>query len=165
LKRILFVSLVFCLAIAHRTEAGVDIAPDCRIANRPPGRCGWCAVETLARHHRIKALYGLVEKNSSQSRPRDIERVVTASEVKFRLQQRGSQSTEILQYAIRNGLGAAIGFRPACGGSGGHIVTLVDFGPEEVRYIDPNYSDRVRMMDRETFRERWDGFALILDRP
>jgi hypothetical protein len=122
-------------------------------------------VETLARHHGIKALYGLVDRNSGPSRPGDLERAVTASEVRFWIQQRGSTSTDILDHAIQSDLGAVVGLRPASGGHGGHIVTLVDFGAEEVRYIDSNYPDRVRLMDRETFLERWDGFALILARP
>jgi hypothetical protein len=90
--------------------------------------------------------------------------VVAASGVKFRIQRRGARNTDILRQAIGEDLGAVVGFRPSTGASGGHIVTLVDFGPEEIRYIDPNYPDRVRMMDLETFMERWDGFALILDR-
>jgi hypothetical protein len=157
--------MVLCLSLPGIVAAGVDIPLDCRVANRPPGRCGWCAVETLARHQGIKALYGLVDKSSSQSRPKDIERVVAASHVKFRVQQRGARSTAILQQAIRDDRAAVVGFRPAAGATGGHIVTLVDFGPEEIRYIDPNYPDRVRMMDLEAFIARWDGFALILDRP
>ena len=165
MKRILFLGLVFCLGISSAANAAVDISLECRMANRPPGLCGWCAIETLARHHGIKALYGLVERNSSQCGPADIERAVAAREVKYHIQQRGKTSTQILRYAIRNNLGAVVGFRPVAGGNGGHIVTLVDFGPEEIRYIDSNYPDRVRMMDLETFLERWDGFALVLDRP
>jgi hypothetical protein len=164
-KRIVFIGLVFSLGLSSTANAAVDIAMDCRVANKPPGLCGWCAVETLARHHGIKALYGLVERSSSQSRPADLERVVAASEVGFRVQRRGQRSVEILRYAINQQLGAVVGFRPGCGASGGHIVTLVDLGPEEVRYIDPNYPDRVRMMDLENFMQRWDGFALILHRP
>jgi hypothetical protein len=164
-KRIVLFACVFLLSAPRLVAGAVDIAPECRVANRPPGRCGWCAVETLARHHGIKALYGLVDKNSSQSRPADLEKVVAASQSRFRVQQRGAQGTEILDHAIRSRLGAVVGLRPSTGNAGGHIVTLVDFGPEEVRYIDPNYPDRVRMMDREGFMERWDGFALILDRP
>ena len=144
----------------------VQIPSECRVANRPPGRCGWCALETLARCHAIKPLYGVAEKHPTQSRPRDLEGVVAATEVKYRIQNRGSRSTEILRDAISKGLGAVVGFRPVYPGEGGHIVTLVDFGPKEVRILDPNDKDgRVRTMDLDTFLDRWDGFTLVLDRP
>ena len=142
----------------------VQIPSDCRIANKPPGRCGWCALETLARRHAIKPLYGVVDKHPAQSRPRDLEGVVAATQVKYRIQERGSRNTEILRDAISRDLGAVVGLRPLYPGAGGHIVTLVEFGPKEVRILDPNDADRrVRAMDLETFLNRWDGFALVLD--
>jgi hypothetical protein len=144
----------------------VDIPEACRIANLPPGRCGWCSVETLARHLGIKTLYGMTDKNPSNSRPRELEAALTAHKVKYRIQGRGNTSTGILQDAIREDLGAVVGFRPLCKGEGGHIVTLVDFGKEQVRILDPNDKDqKVRTMDMDTFLERWDGFALVLERP
>ena len=144
----------------------VPIPSACRIANRPPGRCGWCALETLGRYLCIKTLYGLVEKHPTQSRPRELEKVLTENAVKYHSQSRWCRSTAILQEAVRDNLGAVIGFRPAYSGGGGHIVTLVDFGTKEVRILDPNDADRhVRTMDLDTFLDRWDGYALVLDRP
>jgi hypothetical protein len=56
-----------------------------------------------------------------------------------------------------------VGFRELFPGAGGHIVTLIDLGAEEVRVIDPNDPDhRVRTMNRERFFYWWDGFALVL---
>jgi len=164
-KRMCFISAMMVLIVPALSTAEVDIPGECRVANKPPGRCGWCALETLARRHGIKALYGLVEKQASQSRPKDLERVVAASELKYRLQHRGTQDTDILHFAVREDLGAVVGFRPESRGAGGHIVTLVDFGDDDVRYIDPNQPSEVRTMDAETFMDRWDGFALVLHRP
>jgi hypothetical protein len=161
-----FSSLLLFLLIPTVALAEVQIPSDCRVANRPPGRCGWCALETLARRHCIKPLYGVVEKHPSQSRPKDLEREVKAGEVKYRIQGRGSRSTDILHDAIREDLGAVVGFRPDSPGAGGHIVTLVDFGPKKVKILDPNDNGgQVRTLDLDTFLDRWDGFALVLDRP
>jgi hypothetical protein len=165
-KPAVFIALLLCLLLPSFALAEVQIPLACRVANLPPGRCGWCALETLARHHSIKALYGVVAKNATNSRPKDLEGAVIENGVKYRSQRRGCLSTEILEDAIRENLGAVVGFRPLSAGGRGHIVTLVDFGDAEVRIIDPNDTDRrVRSMDREMFLERWDGFALVLERP
>jgi hypothetical protein len=120
----------------------------------------------LARHLSITALYGIVEKHPTQSRPSDLEAALTTLRVRYHLQSRGSRNTDILRNAISQNLGAVVGFRPAYAGAGGHIVTLLDLGPEEVRILDPNDSDgRVRIMSLDSFLTRWDGFALVLDRP
>jgi hypothetical protein len=154
------------LLLPALAPAEIEIATECRVANRPPGCCGWCAVETLARHHHIKALYGLVDRYPMQSRPRDLEGVIAACAVDYRIQNRGDRSTEILREAIRQGLGAVVGFRPPTPGACGHIVTLVDFGHTGVRFLDPDDTQgRVRTMDLDTFLDRWDGFALVLHPP
>ncbi len=166
LERAFFIPLFLLLILPTVALSEVKIPIECRVANRPPGRCGWCALETLARRHGIKPLYGLVDKNPTQCRPRDLEGVVAAREVKYRIQGRGPRSTGILRDAIRENLGAVVGFRPEFPGAGGHIVTVVDFGPKQVRILDPNDTDgHVRTLDLDTFMDRWDGFALVLDRP
>ena len=93
-KRICGLALLvalFVLPCAGRAE--VNIEPDCRMKNRPPGRCGWCALETLARHHRVTALYGLTRTHPWQASPEDLESAVTKAHVAYRLQERGERRT------------------------------------------------------------------------
>jgi hypothetical protein len=144
----------------------VRIAKACRVANQADGRCGWSALETLARHHGITGLYGLGERYPANTRPKDLEGAVVATGAKYRIQGRGCRDTDLLRSSVRDNLGAIVGLRPAYPGGKGHIITLVDFGSDEVRYLDPNDKDReVRTMSVESFLERWDGFALVLERP
>jgi hypothetical protein len=165
-KTALFIAPLLWLLLPSIAFSEVQISSDCRVKNRPPGRCGWCALETLARHHRIKALYGVVANHACDSRPKDLQGVLEASGVKYRMQARGLRSTRILEKAIHENLGAAVGFRPLVSGGRGHIVTLVEFGAEEVRILDPNDKDgQVRSMHLDAFLERWDGFALVLEHP
>jgi hypothetical protein len=148
---------------AGEVRAEVNIPMDCRVSNRPPGRCGWCALETLGRHQHIKSLIGLTEKNARLASPDDLEQVLTEKGIPYQIQDRGQFDTRVLQSALKRNHGVVIGFRELFPGAGGHIVTLIDLGAEEVRLIDPNDPDhRVRTMSRERFFYWWDGFALIL---
>ena len=143
--------------------AEVDIPMDCRVSNRPPGRCGWCALETVGRHQRIKSLFGLTDKNARLARPEDLEQVLAERRISYQVQERGQFDTGILLLALQKNHGVVVGFRELFPGAGGHIVTLIDLGSDEVRVIDPNDTDhRVRTMSRERFLYWWDGFALIL---
>lgn len=161
-SRCLALSLLLLLARGVRAE--VPIPLDCRIPNEAPGRCGWCALETLARYLHIEALYGLTQKHASTASPGDLKEVLRARKVAFRAQERGDRDTVILRSAVDKKLGAVVGFREVYPGSGGHIVTLIDFGPEEVRLIDPNDADgHTRVVPLERFLFWWDGFVLVLE--
>ena len=163
-KRFRAIALVVALSfLPCAARADVDIEPGCRMKNRPPGRCGWCALETLGRHHHIQALFGLVEDHASIANPDDLTALLDKAKVRYTLQQRGDRDTALLRSACTQGLGAAVGFRPLHEGAGGHIVTLVSFGEDTVKVIDPNDQDgRVRTMPRERFLDCWDGFTLVL---
>src|SRR5712692_1932780 len=155
-------ALLLWIPLGH-IRAEVDIPLDCRVSNQPPGRCGWCALETLGRHQHIKSLSGLTDKNPRQARPEDLIQVLHAKSIHYRIQARDNFDTEILRQAVQSNHGAVVGFRELRPGAGGHIVTLVDFGPDEVRVIDPNDSDhRVRTLTRDRFLHWWDGFVLVL---
>jgi hypothetical protein len=162
--RALVLTLVFGWSCAVQAE--VKITPEERVENRPPGRCGWAAVETLARHHGITALYGLADDNPTSADPEDLEEALVHAAVKYRIQYPGTRSNRILRYAIEKDCGAAVGFRELYPGAGGHIVTLVDFGPKVARVIDSSDKEfRVRTMQRDKFLSWWDGFVLVLEKP
>src|SRR3954454_1962084 len=156
------VALAVLLLLPLAGWAEVKIPLECRVKNRPPGRCGWCSLETLARYHGAKLFYGITDDHDCRAAPEDLEETLASNGIAYRIQRPGTESTKILDYAIKKGRGAVIGFRELTPGSGGHIVTLVDFGPDEVRVIDSNDADRrVRTMTRERFLHWWDGFALV----
>jgi hypothetical protein len=161
----LFAGLLLWMVVeaAPVAQAEVNIPLDCRVSNQPPGRCGWCALETLGRHQHIKSLIGLTDKNPRQARAEDLVQVLEAKGIRYHIQDRDQFDTDILHRAIQENHGAVVGFRELHPGAGGHIVTLVDFGPDEVRVIDPNDADhRIRTMTRDRFLFWWDGFVLVL---
>lgn len=164
IKRLLSFTLTLLLLLPGVLRAEIRVSAVCRIRNRPPGRCGWCCVETLARHHKIEALYGLAEQNASRCDVSNLETAVTAADVGYRIQYPGNRGETILRYAVRHNLGAVVGFRELYPGAGGHIVTLIDLTEDSVQVIDPNDADgRTRRMSLNRFLYWWDGFALVLD--
>ena len=151
-------------AFAFPAAAEVNIPTDCRIKNRPPGRCGWCALETLARHQHIEPLYGLTDYQARRAGPQDLEDALAENGIGYWIQYRGCYDTKILRDAVRRDRGVLVGFRELYPGKGGHIVTVIDLGPDAVRVIDSNDGDgRTRTMSRDGFFHWWDGFALVLN--
>lgn len=154
---------VSLLLAASPAQAAIHIAPECRVKNRPPGRCGWCALETLARHHGLNAIYGFAARHPCMCSPRSLEESLLEAGVRYRIQYPGNRGRGILHYAIDEELGAAIGLRGPSVGPDGHIVTLVDLTPDKVRYLDPNDADgRTRTMSLRRFLLHWDGLAIVL---
>ncbi len=164
MKRVLgLVALSAVFVVPFSPAAEVQIEATCRIKNLPPGRCGWCAVETLARHLHLKRLHGITQAHATRTTLEDLEEVIVEAGVTYRIQRPGDLDTTILSTAVGAGLGAAVGFRELYPGAGGHIVTLVDFTDQTVKVIDPNDSDgRTRTMPLDRFLYWWDGFALVL---
>src|SRR5437870_4408928 len=103
-KQILSFALTLLLLLPSAIRAEVKVPATCRIRNRPPGRCGWCSVETLARHHKIEALYGLTEHNASRCDVGNLETTVADADVPYRIQYPGSRNQAILRYAVQHSL-------------------------------------------------------------
>jgi hypothetical protein len=163
-KSLWYIALPLSLVLPGPAWAEIDIAPACRVKNSPPGRCGWCAVETLARYHGLRGLYGLAQKNPSTCNPGNLEEALVETGICYRIQYPGRHKLAILRYAIREKLGAVIGFRQPSPNSIGHIVTLVDFTEAAVKIIDSNDTDLpTRQMSLDRFLAEWDGFALVLE--
>lgn len=164
-----FLGLVLADGPAH---ADIHIAPHCRVKNRPPGRCGWCALETLARYHGLKAVYGLADRHPCTCSPRSLEAALRQTGVRYRMQYPGCRNRSILHYALSEELGAAVGLHAegraeAHGamhsGVDGHIVILVALTLDTVRILDPNDTDgHTRSMSLRRFLARWDGLAVVL---
>ncbi len=161
LREILFLAALLLPAALH---AEVPIPLACRVRDLPGQRCGWCALETLARYHGITDLYHLADKHTSPARPEDLEAALDEVDVNYMVQDPGCRDKNLLRYAVREKQGALVGFRERRPGAGRHIVTLVDYGPDEVRVIDSNDADgRIRTMPLKRFLSWWDGFVLVIE--
>jgi hypothetical protein len=163
-RKTCWLTLTSIVLLTGAVWGGVDIPATCRIKNQPPGRCGWCSLETLGRYHQLRALYQLSEKNATRSSSESLLTTLDKLGIPYRFQPCGEFSKDILSYAVSQGLGATVGFRELHPGAGGHIVTLVEFTDDLVRVIDSNDQDgRIREMSAARFLYWWDGFALVLE--
>jgi hypothetical protein len=164
LRRLRHLALFALLLAPSSVPAEVKVSMACRIKNRPPGLCGWCAIETLGRHHKLTTLYGLTDHHSACCQVSDLEDALDQAGVPYRIQYAGDTNLAILKHAIREDLGAVIGFRELRPGAGGHIVTLIDLTDDTAKVIDSNDVDRrTRVMSLDHFLYWWDGFALVLE--
>ncbi len=155
--------LLLLLLAGPAAAAEINIAPSCRVKNRPPGRCGWCALETLARHHHIEAMYGFTARHPCTCSADSLEESLLRTGVRYRIQYSGCSSQEILKFAMRRGLGAAVGLLEGGSADEGHMVTLVGFSAHAVKIIDPNDANgRTRRLSLEQFLSSWDGLAVVL---
>lgn len=146
-------------------SAQITLDPSSWVPNRPPGRCAWCALETLARHHNIPALHNLTRDKDSVSSIRDIEELLQAKKVSYQIQYCGSYTMDLLKTAIQKKRGAVVGFRPLITQTTGHIVLVTNLEEHSVTVLDPNDTMVTpRRMDRVRFTAWWDGFTLVLDK-
>jgi hypothetical protein len=103
-KRSLWTAFLFVLLVPSAGRAEVAIPLDCRVRNLPGERCGWCALETLARFHQIEDLYHLADKRTGRASPEDLEATLDEANVNYRVQDIGCRNKAILHYAVREKL-------------------------------------------------------------
>ena len=111
IRSLRWIALLVLVLVPSLVEAEVTVPASCRIKNRPPGRCGWCAIETVARQMKIETLYGITDSHSCRSCPADLETALTEAGVPYLIQYPGTSDTAMLKTAISKGRGAVVGFR------------------------------------------------------
>lgn len=128
-----------------------------RVPNRTGSQCGWSSLETLARHHRIQALYDLTRQYHGLSSPGQVAQVLGARGVRYRQQQPGQRDTGIL-----TGEGRRLGCLVGLGGK--HAVTCLGSDGQTVRVIDNEGPRALEVQDwpAAQFLAQWDGWAVVL---
>jgi len=163
--------LLALLLLPLTVFAEVKIDVKNRVPNKEPGYCTWCSIETLGRHHNIKALFDLVENRSDNNLGTDkaIYRQLKKLKVKFKMQYFGGKKTSLIEYAIKNDLGCAVGFKPYAFGSSverrsAHMVTMIDFNKKQIKFIDPCDCKNIYTKSRQWFDKYFDGAVIVIER-
>lgn len=60
------VAFLLLLVFSSSIFSQVIIEKENRVENRNPGYCAWCCLEMLGRHHKIEALYNLLDEREKE---------------------------------------------------------------------------------------------------
>ncbi len=162
--RIRLLAVILATFVPNFAHADVPIERSDRVHDRWGDRCGWCALETMANYFDITELHQLADKRTGPATLADLESILDGVNVNYRAQDAGCRNKQILSYAVRENLGAIVGFRERTPGGQRHLVILVDYGPDTVRVLDSHDADgRVRTMPLKRFLSWWDGSALVIE--
>lgn len=164
--------LLALLLLPLTVYAEVKIDVKNRVPNKEPGYCAWCSLETLARHHNVKPLFNLVENRGDKNEGTDraIYRQLKKLNVKFKMQwmskkKTDKKKTDLIEYAIENDLGCAVGFLPrAFGHPSAHMVIIIDFNKKQVELIDSSDHKRTYVKSRRWFDKYFDGSVIVIER-
>jgi hypothetical protein len=157
-------TLFFFLAISY-SQADVKIDKKHWVKNRSPGYCTWCGLDTLARHHEIKPLIGIVDhrvKNKLPSGGTNYEVIKALDQAKVDYTLNTVSNYKLLTDVCDDGIGAVVSMfhYPTYGDY--HSVTLVDITPTRVRFIDSNDLREEMTYPRSNFESKWDGISIIV---
>ncbi len=146
----------------------VDIKPEHRIPNRPPGLCCWVSLATLGYHHHIKELYRIdEEEKGTLAYASNVREALNKRKVKFKQQDDnprwfGGCNDDIIKEAIKRNLGCVCGVREGALGASAHAIIVVDYNDKTVEYIDPN-TCTVWVASRAWWDINWYGFAVFVE--
>lgn len=144
----------------------VSIAMEHRVENRGP-RCFWSVMETLGRHNKIRQLYGITNTFKEAPERAEVPSFLKRYRLRYEMQWAGNHDTTILKRGCDKGLGVAICISYSIETHQGpmeqaHMMTLVSYTENYVRFIDPNKPGKVQQADHRWFRKYWDGWSIIL---
>lgn len=82
----LLCKILILLLLSSQAQAEVVISPKNHMQNQDPGRCAWCALETLTRTHGYKNSEGMVESNPRGAYQRDMIAELDKYQINYEVQ-------------------------------------------------------------------------------
>lgn len=154
-----FILILLSLSITlNSVYAEAVIQDECRATNIQPGYCGWCCIQTMSKHQKIKEGYNIVESrksdpdfwyngiltNRGSATDEEFKNKLNTLKIKFKNLPTGSDFRSVLNFikiTTVHGQGCLVVVAqglpttPRC-----HAITVVDINEEEgwYRYIDSN---------------------------
>lgn len=179
-----FFAPLFLLLFSTFAWADAYIPEKHRVKNEWPGYCSWASIETLCRHQKIKAGYGLKEarkldpdficpsgeiipKNFGRDEP--IGAKLDSLGIRYKMHPSGlidEAGLEQILSAVSSGRGAIVAVsngQPTTKLSETHVIVVLEFNDSEYLYFDSNDPGKNYRGSRAWFHSVWNGFVLTLD--
>ena len=162
--------------------AEVYIPVKYRIENENPGYCTWASIETVCRHQKVKAGYGLknarkldkdfvlpwgevVPKNFGRDEP--VRAKLDSLGIRYTMHPslvRDEEGIRQIKGAVSSGKGAIVAMWQGWPTTGEcHVITIIDFNEDDYVYIDSNDVGKNYRGSRRWFETFWTGFVLTIE--
>lgn len=169
LRKILPVFLL--LSLPSLSLAGITVENKHRIPNAPNGVCAWASLETLARHHGIKNLYGIRDhyanwRDSNNQKWRggadadDLVQQCMLLQVPVKGFKHGPWN--LMQKACDQNLGCVIGIQDWPSEGDKHALTLIDWKDDWIWFLDCNDTGHVYKAEVKWLEQHWMGFVVVI---
>lgn len=169
LRKILPIFLL--LSLPSLSLAGITVENKHRISNAPNGVCAWASLETLARHHGIKNLYGIRDHytnwRDSEGRQwcggadaNDLIEQCLILKVPVKGFKHGPW--DLMQTACDKNLGCVIGVKDYPSEGNKHALTLIDWKDGWVWFLDCNDTSHVFKAPVGWLERHWMGFVVVI---
>jgi hypothetical protein len=135
----------------------LDVAKENRIPNRTGSQCVFCAIETLARHHKITQLYDLTQKYRGPSGPGQVAAILKARGIDFNQRWPGQPYESFIKKACAYGYGCLVSV-----GHGRHAIACVGCDETHIYVIDNGPNRETQAWSWQRFRGTTDGWVCVI---
>ncbi len=146
----------FYVKVKHRVENGKD-----------NGYCAWAALDTIARHRKIKPLIGVSDpfkETGNGATVQDVQRHCKKLGISCRIWEPYNKNLTELKRACDKKLGAIASFKVYHKGKVySHAVLVTGYDKRYVYYIDSNEPDTYYRANWSWWHRRWTGWMVIID--
>jgi hypothetical protein len=158
---------IIAVLLLASSAAALELPEACRVRNRVGGFCTFACLDALARCHNVKPLQGILEAevarspNGSRGYDDKVNDRLQALGVPFLLQRHGDYRRDLLErYAETRG--CVVTLRHGNPWSiGSHSVTVLRYA-DEVKFYDPNRTQKIWTCGRGWFDYWWGGNAIVI---
>lgn len=157
-----FFVLVLAVFLTTPVFSQVNIATKNQVSNKS-NACGWCALETLGLHYKIKSLYGVTARKvggdglTSQWMLRD---ELVRLKVPHTFSEPGTYNSTLLYDSLSRGQAVIVSLllQP----DRGHSVIVTNITDRYVEFLDSNKVGVLQRMPKQQFNHYWTGGCVVL---
>lgn len=135
----------------------VPIPKNIRLYNKSGSQCVWCTIEMLGSFHGSKNTNGLTQSYKHATGPREVSRVLTNRNVKFK-QVTGKNYAFLQEWVAEKKMGVGIGV------NGNHMILVCHYEQNKLVKVIDNADRQLRIQtwDWAKFQRHFSGWAIVI---